>query len=141
MILALILSVLASERTIAVTALPAPIQAAIPSGYPGATIVEASVETEDGVSVYEAEIHLGSRQVTLSYTADGVLQEEEEVVALSSTPAPVQAKIAGYAGWTVRRVDRAVAKGVTTFEVLLVKEKQRKEVVMDEAGIESPVHD
>lgn len=125
----------AGEKNIAVSALPAPIVAAINANYAGATITEASTEVEKGVTEYEAEIKLGERSMDLAFTADGTLLEEEERMTLAALPAPVQATIAGQSGWTMRRAERATAAGVTTYEVQLEQGKKRIELFMDAAGV------
>lgn len=127
-------SALAGEKSIAPTALPAPIQAAITAGYPGSTIVEASTEVEDGATTYEAGIKIGDRSLDLAFSADGKQLEEGEVVTSAALPAPVQATLATYTGWTVKRCERATASGVTTFGVLLQQGNKRMEVMMDAAG-------
>ena len=125
----------AGERAIPTTSLPAAVQAAIASGYPGATIREASTEIEDGATEYEAEIALGERTVDLAYSADGGLLEEEEIVSLASTPPAVEAALAAYTGWTIGRVERAIAGGATTYEAELTKGKKRVEVAMSAEGV------
>lgn len=124
----------AGEKEIATSALPAPIQAAVAASYAGASIVEASTEVEDGVSRYEVGIKLAERSLDLAYAADGTQLEEEENVTLTSTPAPVQATVATYTGWSVKRVERATAGGVTTYEVLMLQGKKRMELMVDPAG-------
>lgn len=136
MLLALLANpALAGEKALAASALPAAIQTAVAAGYPSATIVEASTEVEEGVTTYEVGIKLGDRSVDLAYKADGTQLEEEEIVALASVPRPAQATVATYTGWTVKRVERATANGVTTYEVLMVQGKKRMELFLDEAGI------
>jgi len=136
---------LAGERSIAVTAIPAAIQAAVTANYAGATVVEASTEVEDGATVYEVGITLGGRALDLAYSPDGTQLEEEEGIPLDAAPAPVQATAATYTGWSVKRVERATASGVTTYEVLLQQGKKRMEVLMDPGGVvktkESSTHD
>lgn len=136
---------LAGERSIAVSALPAAIQASVTASYAGAAVVEASTEVEDGTTVYEVGITLGGRALDLAYAADGTQLEEEEAIALDAAPAPVQATAATYTGWSVKRVERATATGVTTYEVLLQQGKKRMEVLMDPGGVvktkESSTHD
>lgn len=127
-------SAYAGEKAIAATALPAPIQAAVTAAYPGATVVEASTEREDGATTYEVGITFGERSLDLAYAADGRQLEEEEVVTIAAAPAPVQAAVATYTGWTVKRVERATASGVTTYEVLLQQGKKRMELMMDPDG-------
>jgi len=53
--------------------------------------------------------------------------------------------VATYTGWTVKRVERATASGVTTYEVLMVQGKKRMELFLDAAGVvkskEQSAHD
>jgi len=135
----------AGEKSIAVTALPAAIQASVTANYAGAAVVEASTEVEDGATVYEVGITIGGRALDLAYAADGTQLEEEEVIVFDAAPAPVQATAAAYTGWSVKRVERATASGVTTYEVLLQQGKKRMEVLMDPGGVvktkENATHD
>ena len=136
---------LAGEKPLAVYALPAAIQTAVATSYPSARIIRASTEVEGGVTTYEVGIKLGDRSVDLAYKADGTLLEEEETVTLASMPAPAQATVATYTGWGVKRVERAAASGVTTYEVLMVQGKKRMELFLDPAGVvkveEQSAHD
>lgn len=124
----------AGEKEVATSGVPAAVLAAVAAGYPGASIVEASTEVDDGVNRYEVGIKLGERSLDLAYAPDGTQLEEEENVTIASTPAPVQATVATYTGWSVKRVERATATGVTTYEVLLLQGKKRMELMLDPAG-------
>ena len=119
----------------ATTALPQPIQVAIAASYPGATLVNASSEVEGGATTYEVGIKLGDRSLDLAFSADGKQLEEEEMATAASLPAPVQATLATYSGWTVKAAERATAGGVTTYEVDLVQGKKRMELAMSADGV------
>ncbi len=125
----------AKERVLAIGALPAPIRTAVAASYPTASMSEASVEVEDGVTTYEVKVRIGERTVDLEYQADGKQLEEEERLTLGVLPSPVQTTVAGYSGWSVLGVERAIAGGVTTYEVLLSKDKKRMELLMDASGV------
>ncbi len=125
---------LAAETELKVTDLPQPVQAAIASTYAGWTVGEASTEKEDGQQRYEAGIKLADRSLDVAFSADGKLLEEEEMMAITALPAPVQATIVTYKGWTAKRAERSTANGATAYEVLLEQGKKRMEIAMDAAG-------
>lgn len=58
--------------------LPEAVVKAIQTAYPGATINEAEVETEDGKTVYEVEIVKDKKEIDLDIAADGTILEAEE---------------------------------------------------------------
>ena len=113
------------------TSLPAVVQSSIASGYPGGTVTEASTEAEDGVTTYVAIIKVGDRTWEVDFSPDGKELEHEEVIAASSLPAPVQATLAKFRGWTVVRVGR---EKEGTYVVQLQKGKTKMEVGLSAAG-------
>ena len=125
----------AGETAIATGALPQPIQATVAASYPGATVVSASTEVEEGATTYEVGIKLGGRSLDLAFSADGTQLEEEEEVPAASLPAPVRATVATFPGWTVKAAERATGGGVTTYEVDLVQGKKRMELAIGADGV------
>ena len=127
MILLLIPLALAGEHKLDPSALPAPVIAAVEARMPGAVIVGAELEGK----AYEAKVTLGERKVELVFKKDGTWLEEEEKVSADSLPEAIRASVsANNAGWTVSRAERATTPKGTTFELLLTKGDQKKEVAL-----------
>jgi hypothetical protein len=126
---------IAGEVRIDVAALPASVKATIAAKYVGGTTAAASREKIKGVDRYEATVHIGTRSLDLAFATDGTVIEEEEVIPLTSAPAPVQAALkARYGSWTVSRVERAVTRTQTVFDAALKKGTSTQEVVLDSNG-------
>ncbi|MEO6223892.1 MAG: PepSY-like domain-containing protein [Vicinamibacterales bacterium] len=99
---------------------PAAIGSAFKAAYPNATIKNVSKELEAGKTVYEVEsIDAGMRR-DLIYMPDGTVVSFEEEIKEADVPAPVIAAIkARYPKASMTRLERALEKGVTTFEIQL----------------------
>jgi len=129
--LSLVSLALAGEQTIAPSALPAAVTAAVQARVPGATITSASQEGK----TYEAGVRLGDRKLDLAFSADGTWLEEEERVAAADLPAAVTATLANkWKGWTVRRAERSTTPKGTVIEVVVDQGERWAEVAMSEDG-------
>lgn len=65
------------EQIISLDAVPAAVKATIEKEAAGAEIREVEMETEDGVTVYEAEVIIDGQEVDLKVAADGTLLGKE----------------------------------------------------------------
>src|SRR5262249_16939155 len=66
---------------------PKAVMDAAKSKFPGATIKEASKETEDGKKTFELEMSLNNRNVDASFEANGTLVAVESQVGEDEVPA------------------------------------------------------
>ena len=69
---------------------PAAVKQTIQSQLHGGQLVDIYRTTDEGDTVYEAEITKGGKSRSLTVDTNGELCSEEELVALSDTPAPVR---------------------------------------------------
>ncbi len=127
-------SAFAGEHSVDPTAMPGPVLATLASKYSGATVSSASTETEDGVQTWEAKLTQGARSFEAAFGADGSVLEEEEVVKATDLPPAVQAALAGYAGWTIGRIEKSVTPTGTRYEAVLTQGKQGQEIGFAEDG-------
>jgi hypothetical protein len=97
--------------------LPAAVKAALSRLYPQAQIDEAELEDE-GVKVYEVELELGSEELELMMTPDGMLVEVETEISMDALP-PAVAKAITEAAQGAKIEE--VSKEVTYAVVKLVK--------------------
>ena len=90
--------------------LPAAVSAVLDSRYPGAKISRLMMETEKGVTLYEAEMKVSGHRVDALIEASGKLREEEAEIAPGDLPVSVRATHArsAQAKWTVERVERVI---------------------------------
>jgi len=65
------------EEIVSLDAVPAAVKATIENEAAGAEIKEVEMETEDGVTVYEAEVIIDGQEVDIKVAADGTLLGKE----------------------------------------------------------------
>ena len=98
--------------------LPAAIESAFKAAYPKATIKGVSKEKYAGKDAYEVESIDGGKTRDLVYLPDGSVMVVEEQIEAADLPPAVAAAIAkGFPKATVVRYERAVERGVTSYEV------------------------
>ncbi len=100
--------------------LPAAIEAAFTAAYPKATIKGFSKEKYAGKDAIEVESVDNGKTRDLTYLLDGTVAVLEEEVSAADIPEAVAAAIkADFSKAMVTRYERAVEKGVTSYEVRL----------------------
>ena len=125
---------LAGEVSVKRSALPAAVNAALESRYPGAQFLGFTRETTKGVTVFEAEMKTAGRRVDASFESDGKLHEEEAEIAVAEIPAKVSASLAtsAQANWKIEHAERITTADATAaerYELLVVNHKQRLELM------------
>ena len=134
----------AQEVSIKVAQLPPEIRAAVAKRFPGAPMVEAARETEDGKTFYEVTIRLNGKKVDVTATQGAQLTLIEREISKKDLPAAVTKLIdAQYpkAKYTiVEDVSTVSPTGETHsyYEVLLTdtkKEKWEVQVALDGSRI------
>lgn len=117
---------------IAVTALPAPVTAAVLAKWPGATIDGAEQEGAD----YEVRFLDGGKRLEAKFDAAGTLLETEVIIAVTEAPAEVQATLTSkYGKWTVTKVEAETTPTTSTYEAHLARGEKGLEVEMDAKGV------
>lgn len=115
--------------------LPASVLTAFETAYPKAAIKEVCKETDSSATIYEIESTDGGMKRTVSYWADGKIEEIEDAVSLKDLPQAAQQSIAkNYPKGEVENVEKVTKKDVVTFEALVVNGEERIEVVFDSSG-------
>jgi uncharacterized membrane protein YkoI len=129
------------EEEITLDQAPAAVQATIQAEAQGGTIKEIERETENGKTVYEAEVIINGQEVEIEVASDGTLlgkevedmdddedgddddedvdddDEDEEEVTLDEAPAAVQATILKHAqGGTIEEIERETEDGQVVYE-------------------------
>jgi uncharacterized membrane protein YkoI len=101
----------ADEETIPLDKVPAPVLKAAKAKFPGATLREASKETEDGKTFYEVAMTHEGRKMDVSFEANGTLVLVETEVPEAELPAAVAKAVKDkYPGAKVNLVE-SIKKG------------------------------
>ncbi len=128
------------EEEITLDQAPAAVQATIKAEAQGGTIKEIERETENGKTVYEAEVIINGQEVEIEVAPDGTLlgkeienadddkdkdegdddndnDEDEEEVTLDEAPAAVKATILAQAqGGAIKEIERETEDGQVVYE-------------------------
>ncbi|MFQ6133455.1 MAG: PepSY domain-containing protein [Armatimonadota bacterium] len=135
------------EEQVSLDQVPPAVKATILKAAEGGTITEIEVETENGQTVYEAEVIIDGKEVDILVAPDGALlgkevegdeeedeeeveveadddddeEGEEELVALEDVPAAVKATILKEAGdGTIEEIERETENGQVVYEAEVV---------------------
>lgn len=76
-----------------VTKLPETVENALNTKFPGARVVKATHETEDGVEAYDVEFNHSGRHCEADIAASGAILNWEEAVATKDLPNAVNAAV------------------------------------------------
>jgi uncharacterized membrane protein YkoI len=130
-----------SEREVSLAEVPDAVRATLLAQAQGNPIKEIEVETENGQTVYEAEVIAGGQTVDIAVAADGTFlgqetededdddgeeaddeeEEDEELVSLDQVPQAVKATIAKEAGGAeIREIEKETEEGRTIYSVEVV---------------------
>jgi len=120
------------EEEITLDQAPAAVQATIKAEAQGGTIKEIERETENGKTVYEAEVIINGQEFEIEVAPDGTLlgkeveeaddeedddDDDEEEVSLDEVPAAVKATILEHAkGGTIEEIERETEDGQVVYE-------------------------
>jgi len=129
----------ASEKPVKQADVPKPVLAAVQAKYPNAKLEHFAKEVEDGKTLYEVVLDVGSAHTEVSVSPEGKIVSEETTISVKDLPEAVRNGLAGsrYGKAKVLRVERVteVAKpGVTTFELMVEQAGKKHELAFDGAG-------
>ena len=133
----LVATAAAADGDIALEDAPASVKEAALRAAPGVELVSVSVETENGVSVYEFEARgKDGALVEIDVREDGTVEEVETLIAMSDVPAPVVAALNEAApGFAPEEVELSIREGgARVYEFEGVHEGRDIELEIDEAG-------
>ena len=127
----------AADGDIALEDAPASVREAALQAAPGAELVSVSVETENGVSVYEFEARgKDGGPVEIDVREDGTVEEVETLIAMGDVPAPVVAAMNEAApGFAPEEVELSIREGgARVYEFEGAHNGREIELEIDEAG-------
>jgi len=130
------LLVIAQEKKIQRSDLPAAVEKAVAAQSQGATIRGFSQEKEKGQTFYEAEMTVNGHSKDVLMDANGAVVEVEEQVALDSLPPAVKDGLQARAGkGRIVKVESLTKKGqLVAYEAPVVTDGKRSEVQVGPDG-------
>jgi len=115
--------------------LPAKVLESFKKTFPTAVINNAGEEKEKGVTYYEVESVDGTVRRDIIFQADGKIVEIEEKISTGDLPVKVKDSLnSKYPRWEIAAAEKLTKDNKESFEVLLKKGKETKEVVLDKDG-------
>jgi uncharacterized membrane protein YkoI len=136
------------ETEVSIDKVPAAVKAAFDAEAKGGTLGEIEIETENGRTVYEADVIIDGREVDIQVAPDGTLlgkkteddegddddegdnkDEDEEEVSLNDVPAAVKATILKEAAGTeIEEVVKETEDGQTVYEAEVIINGQETDI-------------
>jgi uncharacterized membrane protein YkoI len=111
---------------------PAAAKSAFATQFPKAEKVKWSLEKP---GEYEAEFVQNKVEISVVFDEKGTLLEKETEIKESELPQAVKSAIAkDFNGYKLEEIDKAVAKGVTSYEIEVGKDKKSYELTFDANG-------
>jgi hypothetical protein len=111
-LLALVSVSRADEQKVELKDLPKAVADAVKGKFPGAELVSASKETEDGKTLYEVSLKQAGQNIDIGLTPEGTFTEIEKEIASTTLPQAVKAALdARYPKATIKKTE-----DVTKFE-------------------------
>jgi ribosomal protein S6E (S10) len=111
---------------------PAVAKSAFAKQFPNAEKVKWSLEKP---GEYEAEFVQNKVEISVVFDEKGTLLEKETEIKESELPQAVKSAIAkDFNGYKLEEIDKAVAKGVTKYEIEVGKDKKSFELTYDGNG-------
>lgn len=125
----------AAEKDVKLNDLPPAVQKAVTEHSAGGTIEGLEAETEDGATVYEAELLIDGRAKDVTFDAEGRVLVMEEETTLDRIPAAARDAIQKAVGnATVSKVEVVVENGKTLYEAEVKRFLRTSEVMVTETG-------
>jgi uncharacterized membrane protein YkoI len=124
------------EEKVPLDKLPRAVVDAVKAKFPGAELVSAEKEKEDGKDVYEVAIKFKDHNIEVTLTPEGKILSIEKEITLKDLPRAVAAALeARYPRADIKKVEEIDKDGVISYEVLLVTaDKKKLEVTFDPKG-------
>lgn len=123
------------EQPLTLEQVPAAVAATIKKAIGGEKLHKLEKENEEGAVAYEAKWSSQGKKHEILVAEDGAVLSEELVIELTEAPQAVQDAInKEAAGGKVTKVEKEVAKGVTTYEAEIKTAKGETELKLDANG-------
>jgi hypothetical protein len=111
---------------------PELVKKAFATKYPKATKIEWGLEKE---GEYEVEFKMGKSEMSVVLDEKGDVLEVESEIKESELPQAIKTTLAkDFIGFKLDEIEKAEAKGVTSYEMEAKKDKAELELVFDAAG-------
>jgi len=134
-LVALTLTLFASETRVQMKDLPPPVQKAVEEQIKTAKLRGLSREVEHGKTYYEAETTVNGKSRDILMDATGAIVEVEEAIALGSIPEAVKRTLRAKAGSGRILSVESVTKGSTvSYEAVVEKNGKKSEVAVNSDG-------
>jgi uncharacterized membrane protein YkoI len=126
----------ADEEKVPLDKLPKAVVDAVKAKFPGAELVSAGKEDENGQTVYEVAIKDKGQNIDVTFKPDGTLVSVEKEITVKDLPRAVaEALDARYPKATVKKTEEVTEGSKMTYEIHLVTaDKKSLEVVFDPSG-------
>jgi Putative beta-lactamase-inhibitor-like, PepSY-like len=125
----------AQESKLTTQNLPPAVLAAFQKAYPKAVIKGASKEKEGDKIYYEIESVDGKAKRDILYSADGNVQEIEELIATNDLPDAVTKNLKqDYPEGKILRAEKLTEGPAVKYEVIVESGKAKSEIVLDAGG-------
>jgi uncharacterized cupredoxin-like copper-binding protein len=109
------------EEKITVDQLPAKVTAAISAKYPGAKVVGAEKEVDEGKTLFEVAIEDKGSKAEISLDAEGTIVEIERQITDKDLPEAVRKSFhADYPGGELKKIEEITVGDSISYEVLVV---------------------
>jgi uncharacterized membrane protein YkoI len=123
------------EEKIPLDKVPKAVLKAVKNKFKDAKLVGAEKENENGKLVYEITIKHKDDSIEVIVTPEGKILACEKVIAVKDLPAAVlKAVEAKYPKADIKKAEEITADDKITYEVLLLIDKKKLEVVLDPSG-------
>jgi uncharacterized membrane protein YkoI len=149
---------ISDDVEVSIDAVPAAVKATILAQAQGNAVREIEMETENGQTVYEAEVVVGGKEVEIRVAADGALlgqevededddeddDENEVQVSLGDLPEAVRATLLKEAnGAEVKEIEKEIEKGqeIYSAEVIIDGQEVEFEIAPDGTLLGKEVED
>lgn len=120
------------EEKVPLDKLPAKVSSAVKAKFPGAELVSAEKEAEDGTTIYEVAIKVKSGTIEVSVLDDGTIVEIETAITEKDLPKGVRGALAAkYAGAKIKMAEEITK---INWELLLTVGDETVEVKFDGSG-------
>jgi len=129
-------SAFAQEKKIKRSELPAAVEKTVVEQSKGATIRGFNKETENGQTMYEAELLVNGRSKDVQMDANGAVTEVEEQVGMEALPAAVRAGLEAKAGQgKITKVESITKKEkLVAYEAQVLTDGKKSEVQVGPDG-------
>ena|ERR1700730_17980610 len=137
MLLALAVNARADEEKIPLSKVPDKVLTAVKEKFPGAKLISASTEKEDGETLYEVALKYKEQNIDVELKADGTIVEIEKEIKVEDLPEAVTSALKDkYSKATFKKAEEVIKKDKLEYYEVVVQigENREFEVQVDPKG-------